>query len=89
MTPAEIANDLGCSAQTVRDWRRQAETDRGERGDVASDERERLETEHAGLRRHNQRLKQEEREVLTTAGHYAGHRRPPSPSSCINGDRCG
>lgn len=42
MSPAQVASDLGCSAQAVRNWRRQAEIDRGERDGVSSDERERL-----------------------------------------------
>lgn len=66
MTPAQVASDLGCSAQAVRNWRRQAEIDRGERDGVASDERERLKAENAELRRRNQRLEQE-REILKTA----------------------
>ncbi len=40
---AQLANELGCSQQTLRNWRRREEADRGERSDVLStDERARL-----------------------------------------------
>ena len=42
-TPKELAADLGCTEQTLRNWLRQDEADRGERSDVlTSDERARL-----------------------------------------------
>jgi len=66
MSPSQVASDVGCSAQAVRNWRRQAEIDRGERDGIASDERERLKAENAELKRRNKRLEQE-REILKTA----------------------
>jgi transposase-like protein len=35
MSPSQVASDVGCSAQAVRNWRRQAEIDRGERDGIA------------------------------------------------------
>ena len=52
-TPSELADSLGVSAQTLRNWRRQDQFDRHERDDgVTTDERAEL----ARLRRENQRL---------------------------------
>jgi transposase len=54
------------SAQTLRNWRRQAERDRGERDDgLTSDEREELRR----LRRENARLRQE-RDLLKRAAAF-------------------
>jgi transposase len=62
-TPRELAESLGVSEQTLRNWRRQAQLDRGERDDgLSSDEREEL----WRLRRENARLKQE-RDILKRA----------------------
>ena len=69
MTPAEVAKDVGCSAQAVRNWRRQAEIDAGEREGLSSEERQRLQTENAELKRRNERLEQE-REILKAAAAY-------------------
>ena len=55
-----IASKIGCSAETLRKWLLQAETDRGGRGGVTSDERERvkdLEREVRELRRANEILR--------------------------------
>lgn len=42
-TPRELAGELGCTEQTLRNWLRQDEADRGERADMlTSDERARL-----------------------------------------------
>jgi transposase len=42
-TPKQLAAELGCSEQTLRNWQRQDEADRGERPDVpTSDERARF-----------------------------------------------
>lgn len=54
--PSELAESLGVSGQTLRNWRRQAQRDVGERDDgPTSDQREELRR----LRRENQRLRQE------------------------------
>src|SRR3954454_24677495 len=65
-SPQELAEALGVSAQTLRNWRRQAERDRGERDDgLTSDERDELRR----LRRENARLKQE-RDLLKRAAAF-------------------
>ena len=55
-----IASKIGCSAETLRKWLRQAETDRGLRGGLTGDERKRvkeLEREVRELRRANEILR--------------------------------
>jgi len=65
-TPRQLAVELGCSAQTLRNWLRQDEADRGERRDVlATDERARLRE----LERENRVLRQE-REILKRAAAF-------------------
>ena len=55
-SPRELAESLGVSQQTLRNWRRQDEIDRHARDDgISSDERQEL----ARLRRENMRLRQE------------------------------
>ena len=55
-TPRELAESLGVSEQTLRNWRRQDQVDRHERDDgLTSDGRDELRR----LRRENARLKQE------------------------------
>ncbi len=62
-SPSELAESLGVSQQTLRNWRRQAQRDLGERDDgPTSDEREELRR----LRRENARLRQE-RDILKRA----------------------
>ena len=62
-SPKQLAGELGCSEQTLRNWLRQDEADRGERSDVlTSEERRRLRE----LERENRVLKQE-REILKRA----------------------
>ena len=48
-----IAAKIGCSAETLRKWVRQAERDRGERPGLTTAERDRL----AGLERENRELR--------------------------------
>ncbi|HEX2142243.1 MAG TPA: transposase [Candidatus Limnocylindria bacterium] len=62
---AEVARDLGCSDQTLRNWVAQAAIDAGEREGLTSDERAEL----ARLRREN-RLLREEREILRKAAAF-------------------
>ncbi len=55
-----IASKIGCTAETLRKWVRQAEVDGGRRGGLTSDERARmkdLEREVRELRRANEILK--------------------------------
>jgi transposase len=55
-----IATKLGCSAETLRSWVRQAERDAGQRPGLTTDERARLkqlERENVELRRANEILK--------------------------------
>jgi transposase len=65
-TPKQLAAELGCSEQTLRNWLRQDEADRGERDDVLSlEERQRLRE----LERENKVLRQE-REILKRAAAF-------------------
>jgi transposase len=65
-TARELAQSLGVSEQTLRNWRRQAQVDRHERDDgLSTDERDELRR----LRRENARLKQE-RDLLKRAAAF-------------------
>ena len=62
----QLAAELGCSEQTLRNWWRQHEADRGERDGVLSwEERQRLRE----LERENKLLRQE-REILKRAAAF-------------------
>jgi len=64
--PEQLARDLGCSAQAIRNWVRQADLDAGQRQDgLPTAEREEL----ARLRREN-RVLREEREILRKAAAF-------------------
>ncbi len=64
--PEELGRDLGCSAQAIRNWVRQADLDAGRRSDgLTTAEREEL----ARLRREN-RVLREEREILRKAATF-------------------
>ncbi len=57
---ASIASKLGCTAETLRKWVRQAERDAGQRGGLTTDERQRLkelERETRELKRANEILR--------------------------------
>ena len=62
-TPQELANEFEPSAQTIRNWVRQAEIDAGERHDGLSSDAHR---EIARLRKENRQLRLE-REILAKA----------------------
>jgi transposase len=65
-TPEQLARDLGCSAQAVRNWVRQADLNAGRRTDgLTTAEREEL----TRLRREN-RVLREEREILRKAAAF-------------------
>ena len=55
-----IASKIGCAAETLRKWVRQAERDQGERSGLSSSERDRLkelERENRELKRANEILR--------------------------------
>jgi transposase len=60
-----IAQKIGCSGETLRNWVRQAERDRGLRGGPTTDERERIKA----LERENRELRQAN-EILRKASAY-------------------
>ena len=65
-SPRELAESLGVSQQTLRNWRRQDQVDRHDRDDgLTTDEREELRR----LRRENARLVQE-RDLLKRAAAF-------------------
>ena len=65
-TPQQLAHDLGCSDETIRNWLKQADLDEGRRSDgLSTSEREEL----AQLRREN-RVLREEREILRKAAAF-------------------
>lgn len=68
-TPEELAREHEPSAQTIRNWLRQADRDEGRGGDggPTSGEREEL----TRLRRENKKLR-EEREILAKAAAWFG-----------------
>ena len=62
---ASIAGKLGCTAETLRQWVRQAERDAGQRNGLTTDERQRLKA----LERENRELKRAN-EILRKASTY-------------------
>lgn len=60
-----IAGKIGCSAETLRKWVRQAERDQGRREGLTSEDRERLKT----LERENRELRRAN-EILRKASAY-------------------
>ena len=64
----QLAAELGCSEQTLHNWQRQDEADRGERADlVTSEERARLRE----LERENKVLRQEREGLKQAAAFFA------------------
>jgi transposase len=69
----QLAAELGISPQSLRNWSKQGEPDRGERRDgLSSDEREELRR----LRRENRRLAQE-RDILKKAAAFFANESDP------------
>jgi transposase len=64
-TIQSIAGKIGCSAEALRKWVRQAERDRGRRPGLTTEERERLRV----LERENRELKRAN-EILRKASAY-------------------
>lgn len=62
-----IAEKIGCTAETLRLWVRQAERDAGTRPGLATDERERLKT----LERENRELKRANEIVRKASAFFA------------------
>lgn len=62
-TPTELAKEFEPSAQTIRNWMKQADLDEGNRSDGLTTEEK---AELRKLRKENRRLK-EEREILAKA----------------------
>ncbi len=64
-TAPQLAKELGCSAQSLRDWSRQLQVDEGEAEGLSGAERDELRR----LRRENKVLA-EEREILKKAAAF-------------------
>jgi transposase len=64
-TVPQLACELGCSPQSLRNWAKQVDVDEGQAAGLTSDEREELRR----LRREN-RILAEEREILRKAAAF-------------------
>lgn len=74
----QSASELGISDQSLRNWLRQPEIDRGARHGVSSDEREELRR----LCRENRRLADMPRHVVNTCSGRKDHPGPPRGCGC-------
>jgi len=68
----QLARELGCSPQSLRNWSRQLDVDEGSAEGLSSDEREELRR----LRRENARLKQERDLLKRAAAFFAKETEP-------------
>lgn len=76
-----LSKEFGVNGQTIRNWARQADVDEGKRKDgLTSDEREELQR----LRREN-RVLQEEREILKKAAAWFAQETNSTPSKKRSG----
>ena len=71
-----VAGKVGCTAETLRKWVRQAEQDQGIRKGVTSEERERLKT----LERENRELKRANEILRKASAYFAQAERVRQPS---------
>ena len=79
-TPGELGREFECSAQTIRNWIRQADRDAGRREDgLTSDEREELRR----LRREVKQLRME-REILKRAAAWFARETNAVPEKSSN-----
>ena len=62
-----IAGKFGCTAETLRNWVRQAERDSGQRGALTTDERQRFKE----LERENRELKRANEFLQTASAYFA------------------
>ncbi len=65
-TPDQLARDLGCSGQTIRNWVRQADLNNGHRADGLTT----AEQEELRRLRREVRVLQQEREILKKAAAF-------------------
>lgn len=79
-TPEELSRQFDSSAQSIRNWVRQAERDEGRRQDgLTTTERDELQR----LRRENERLR-EEREILKKAAAWFAQETKAAPNGSSN-----
>jgi transposase len=75
-TPEELSRKFECTAQSIRNWLRQADLDEGQRADgLTTEERQEL----VQLRRENRTLR-EEREILKKAAAWFAQETRSTPT---------
>lgn len=67
VTYAQVAEEMGCSAESVRRWVAQADIDEGRKEGLTSDEKDEL----AELRRQARRLEKENRILKAATAYFA------------------